>query len=595
MIARGFLMFHFGSKSIRKAKSAAPDVVESDPAPVLPKPAQGRGEGDGSMRQVVELLEADLKRASARLGATGGRTKQQVVEVVGIMSDLRSETDELAGHTGLALDHVNRLAQGCQELLHSAEEVGRRAETSQRLVDDAGGVAQAAARSVEELKQAIEQIQAVVALISDVAGQTNLLALNATIEAARAGTAGRGFAVVASEVKALSVETQKATSEIGSTIQRLRATAEANIDAVGKILTLVGDIAPVFGEVSRSVQMQVETTAEIGRSASETARFVDEVAEKARRMSGEMTRAAELGGTVETATDGMNGAVSDMTRQLITVLRQGAGADRRKHDRWPVELRGEMRIASTRVKVRTIDLSMGGALVVPEGEAGIATGARIELDLGGLGAVSGTIVGKSPLGLHVKFVEDDGDARIRVGACVDRVSEEFRPLVMRARTAAEQVIAALDAAIDRGELNFGDLFDTEYRPVTGSNPIQYETNAIASLERLLPPLQEAILVEDRRMAFCACVDINGWLPVHNKVYSQPQRPGDVAWNTANCRNKRIFDDRTGLLAARNSRPFLVQSYLRDLGGGKIIPMKEVDVPIIVKGRHWGGFRTAYQM
>jgi methyl-accepting chemotaxis protein len=89
--------------------------------------------------------------------------------------------------------------------------------------------------------------------------------------------------------------------------------------------------------------------------------------------------------------------------------------------------------------------------------------------------------------------------------------------------------------------------------------------------------------------------INAWLPVHNKVYSQPQRAGDVAWNTANSRNKRIFDDRTGLLAARNTRPFLVQSYLRDLGGGKIIPMKEIDAPITVKNRHWGGFRTAYQM
>ncbi len=589
-------MFHFGSKSVRKSTPAQTvETSPSEPAAKTIRPSGERARANGSMRQVVELLEADLKRASRRLGATGSKTKQQVVEGTEIMNGLKSETDILTSHTGLALEHVNRLAQGCQELHQSAEEVGRRAEASQRLIDDASGVAQDAARSVDELKQAIEQIQAVVALISDVAGQTNLLALNATIEAARAGEAGRGFAVVANEVKALSVETQKATTEIGTTIQRLRSTAEANIEAVGKILGLVGDIGPVFGEVSRSVQMQVETTAEIGRSASETARFVDEVAEKARRMSGEMERAAILGLEVEKATDGMNGAVSDMTRQLVTVLRQGSEADRRKHDRWPVEMRGEMRIASTRVAVRTIDVSMGGTLVVPEGEAGIATGSRVELDLTGLGHVTGTIVGKSALGLHVRFLEDDADARTRVGACVDRIGEEFRPLVMRAQTAAGQIMAALDAAIEKSDLNFGDLFDTEYRAVQGSDPIQYETNAIAALERILPPLQEAILGEDERMAFCACVDINGWLPVHNKVYSQPQRPGEVAWNTANCRNKRIFDDRTGLLAARNTRPFLVQSYLRDLGGGKIIPMKEVDVPIIVKDRHWGGFRTAYQM
>ena len=125
------------------------------------------------------------------------------------------------------------------------------------------------------------------------------------------------------------------------TRQRLRSTAEANIDAVGKILGLVGEIGPVFGEVSRSVQMQIETAAEIGRSASETARFVDEVALRARAMSSGMGRAAELGSAVAVATDLMNGSVTDMTRQLVTVLRQNPEADRRHHDRWPVEMRGE--------------------------------------------------------------------------------------------------------------------------------------------------------------------------------------------------------------------------------------------------------------
>ncbi len=586
-------MFHFRAKSVQKPVRAGPEPVAA--AVVRPETDERRGGGASSTRQVVELLEADLKRASKRMDATGRDTKSRVVETMAIMGALGSETDLLAEHTAVALEHVNKLAHGCHELHQSAEEVGRRAETSRRLIDDAGGVAQAAARSVDELKLAIEQIQAVVALISDVAGQTNLLALNATIEAARAGAAGRGFAVVASEVKALSVETQKATTEIGSTILRLRTTAEANIDAVGKILALVSDIGPVFGEVSNAVLMQVETTGEIGRAANETARFVDEVAEKARHMSGEMTRARALGATVEKATDTMNGAVNDMTRQLVTVLRQSPEADRRRHDRWPVELRGSMRVASASVSVRTIDISLGGALVVPDRDAGVVVGARADLDLGGLGQIPATVVGKSPLGLHLRFAVEDDEVRARVGARVDQLEEEFRPLVHRAQSGAAQVMKALDEAIDRGDINFGDLFDTNYRVVEGSDPIQYETLAIAALEAVLPPVQEAILAEDKRMSFCACVDVNGWLPVHNKVYSQPQRRGETAWNTANCRNKRIFDDRTGLLAARNTRPFLVKSYLRDLGGGKIVAMKEVDVPLIIQGRHWGGFRSAYRM
>ncbi|MBO6511310.1 MAG: chemotaxis protein, partial [Roseibium sp.] len=108
-------------------------------------------------------------------------------------------------------------------------------------------------------------------------------------------------------------------------------------------------------------------------------------------------------------------------------------------------------------------------------------------------------------------------------------------------------------------------------------------------------IQEDILEATQGMAFCASVDRNGYLPVHNLIFSKPQKPDDPAWNTANCRNKRIFDDRAGLSAGRNTRNFLIQSYPRDMGGGNIVWMKEMDAPIIVNGMHWGGFRTAYKL
>jgi len=107
-------------------------------------------------------------------------------------------------------------------------------------------------------------------------------------------------------------------------------------------------------------------------------------------------------------------------------------------------------------------------------------------------------------------------------------------------------------------------------------------------------VQEPILELDRRVVFCAAVDRNGYLPTHNRVFSQPQRPGEVAWNTANSRNRRIFNDRAGLSAARSTRAHLLQTYERNMGGGRIDIMKEVDVPITVRGRHWGGLRLAYR-
>ncbi len=82
------------------------------------------------------------------------------------------------------------------------------------------------------------------------------------------------------------------------------------------------------------------------------------------------------------------------------------------------------------------------------------------------------------------------------------------------------------------------------------------------------------------------------MPTHNRKFSQPQRPGDVDWNTANCRNRRIFNDRVGLAAGRNTEPFLLQTYRRDMGGGQFVMMKDISAPITVNGRHWGGLRLA---
>jgi methyl-accepting chemotaxis protein len=97
------------------------------------------------------------------------------------------------------------------------------------------------------------------------------------------------------------------------------------------------------------------------------------------------------------------------------------------------------------------------------------------------------------------------------------------------------------------------------------------------------------------MTFCAAVDRNGYLPVHNRKYSFPQRPREQAWNTANSRNRRIFDDRAGLAAARNVRPYIIQVYPRDMGNGITIIMREIDAPIRIFGKHWGGFRSAYKL
>lgn len=165
--------------------------------------------------------------------------------------------------------------------------------------------------------------------------------------------------------------------------------------------------------------------------------------------------------------------------------------------------------------------------------------------------------------------------------------------IAAAQEAANQLGAILEQSLEDGAISEDDLFDERYRPIAGSDPQQFMLKNVALAERCFPEVQERMLSALEGVVFCVAVDRNGYIPMHNRAYSKPQG-GDPVWNTANCRNRRIFKDRTGIAAAKNTKPFLLQTYRRDMGGGQFVILKEVSAPITAWGRHWGGLRLAYR-
>lgn len=166
-------------------------------------------------------------------------------------------------------------------------------------------------------------------------------------------------------------------------------------------------------------------------------------------------------------------------------------------------------------------------------------------------------------------------------------------IIQIAQAVATQVGDLFERAVDAGEIRLDQLFDESYRPIPNTDPQQVTTAFTLFTDKALTDLQEAVLGEDPKIVFCAAIDRNGYLPTHNKAYSKPQG-SDPVWNAANCRNRRIFNDRTGLAAGRNTRPFLLQTYRRDMGNGSFVLMKDASAPVSVKGRHWGGFRIGFK-
>ena len=167
------------------------------------------------------------------------------------------------------------------------------------------------------------------------------------------------------------------------------------------------------------------------------------------------------------------------------------------------------------------------------------------------------------------------------------------PLIRTVVETARRIANAFETAIERGEVRLEQLMDENYREIPGTDPKQYLTNYVEFTDRVLPPIQDPIQKSDPRIVFCVAWARGGYLPTHNPNYRLPQRK-DPVWNSANCRNRRLFNDRAVKKVAANTRPFLLQTYRRDMGGGNFVLMKDLSSPIFVRGRHWGAFRMGFR-
>ena len=150
----------------------------------------------------------------------------------------------------------------------------------------------------------------------------------------------------------------------------------------------------------------------------------------------------------------------------------------------------------------------------------------------------------------------------------------------------------LDNAIDSGLATVADVFDRNYVEIKGydfGGKPKYHTRYDALTDKAVLVFQDKFL-DQEDFVFAVGVDENGYLPTHNTRF-QKAVTGDAAKDLAGNRTKRIFADPVGLAAAKNKEPSLLQVYQRDTGE----TMWDVSSPILVKGKHWGGFRVAVSM
>lgn len=544
---------------------------------------------------MCEILEADLDSAVAEVLAVSNDASQRAEAAARDAKTIAAEACAVADSSRQATGNVTSVSVATEQLSAAGREIAQRAVETAQFANRAAEEVEQASATVAALNDAATRIEGVTNLISEVAAQTNLLALNATIEAARAGEAGRGFAIVAHEVKALSKKTGEAAEDIAHRIQNICRASRESADVITKVGEALSRIKEVTGAVAAAAEEQEATLLDVARSLTEASQGVAVVSENVSRISDHSAEIETQSRLVSELVNGTNGRVSELRANMVVSLRSSSAGDRRSQEtRRPISVAARMRSRATQAEGTILDLSERGLRFRPNGAAAAREGEPVSFETGQFGDVAGNIVSIGQSSIHIQFGEMTEERKAALARFLRSVDEADRRFVTAARETASKIGAAFEAEIANGTISKAQLFEFDYRPIASSNPQQFSAPFTALCDRLLPAIQEPVLAIDPRVVFCAAVDKNAYLPTHNRQFSQTQRQDDPVWNAANCRNRRFFKDSAGLRAARLTREFTLQTYDRDMGGGNLVTLKEVDVPIRIKGKHWGGLRLAFR-
>ena len=399
---------------------------------------------------------------------------------------------------------------------------------------------------------------------------------------------------IASASQAVLTATTAAVDEIGqsrTTVETaVRHIAEL-VEAVGRIehrLASVGTALAGVAKVSGSIEAIARQTNLLALNATIEAARAGSAGRGFAVVASEVKSLAEA---TRQATQSIGDTVRGLDGQVTGLIGESSDAAARAKDAGD----GATRIQSTIARMQNSFTSVGQEIdaVARAATSNLEHCDRVIEELGDLAKgvdLSSTEL-KQADGRVAKLLELSESLIVLIAD--SGVETADAPLIRVVVDTAKQISDAFETAVARGEITVDQLMDEKYREIAGTDPKQYLTDYVAFTDRVLPSIQDPIQKSDPRIVFCVAWARSGYLPTHNPNYRLPQG-SDPVWNNANCRNRRLFIDRAVKKVAANTKPFLLQTYRRDMGGGNFVLMKDLSSPIFVRGRHWGAFRMGFR-